>query len=188
MGAPNSYSVTDKPVTSWDEYFYEIARAVARNSKCFSRRIGAVLVYDKSIIDVGYNGPPRGVPRCDERWVLDSDFKAKYGDKVSGELVGGCPRRILGFKSGEGLDICIAGHAERNAIINAARNGKKVKGSTLYMTCGLPCTPCLVEIINAGVKEIVITSFETYDDSAMYLLQQSSLEARLYDFIKKSLN
>ena len=180
-----SYSVNDPPVDSWDEYFYNVCKQVARNSKCLSRRIGSVLVYDKSIVSTGYNGPPRGIPRCDLRWKLDKEFVSKYGDKVKSENdVGVCPRRVIGFKSGEGLDICVAGHSERNALINAARNGISTRGTSLYMTCSIPCGPCLIEIINAGVKDIIVTSLKVYDNSAMYLLNQSDLGVRLFDFIK----
>jgi len=180
-----SYSIDDPPVGSWDEYFYNVCRQVARNSKCLSRRIGAVLVWDKGIISTGYNGPPRGVPRCDMRWKIDKEFSDKYKDRAKGkELEGVCPRYAIGFESGTGLEICPAGHAERNAIINAARKGIATKGTILYMTCGIPCTPCLVEIINAGVKEIVVTSLRIYDETAMYLLNQSNLGVRLFDFVK----
>ncbi len=180
-----SYSIDDPPVGSWDEWFYNVCRQVARNSKCLSRRIGAVLVYDKSIRSTGYNGPPRGVPRCDLRWQIDSDFYEKYKDRIEGKDVKGvCPRYVIGFKSGEGLSVCPAGHAERNALINAARDGISTRDTTLYMTCGIPCTPCLVEIINAGVKEIVVTSLKVYDETAMYLLNTSQLKVRVFDFIK----
>lgn len=179
-----SYSITDPPVGSWDEYFYNVCRQVARNSKCMSRRIGAVMVRDNSILSTGYNGPPRGVPRCDLRWKIDPVFMEKYGKYAEGkETSGVCPRRIIGFKSGEGLEICTAGHAERNALINAARHGISTKGTTLYMTCGVPCTPCLVEIINAGISDIVVTSLQIYDENALYLLNQSNLGIRMYDFI-----
>ena len=72
----------------------------------------------------------------------------------------------MGYKSGEGLQWCIAGHAERNSLINSARMGIKTKHTTLYMDCGIPCTPCLVEIINAGVSEIVVSKTSFYDSSA----------------------
>lgn len=181
----DSYSVTDPVVESWDEYFYNVCRQVARNSKCLSRRIGAVMVRDKSIISTGYNGPPRGVPRCDRRWTLDPEFIEKYGKFAEGQDVEGrCPRYVIGFKSGEGLEICPAGHAERNALINAARYGIATKGASLYMSCGIPCSPCMVEIINAGIKEIVVTSLKIYDETSKYLLTQSKLGVRLFDFVK----
>lgn len=181
-----SYSITDPPVESWDEYFYNVCRQVARNSKCLSRRIGAVLVWDKGIISTGYNGPPRGIPRCDKRWIIDKEFALKYLPMVDdpNDLEGKCPRYPIGFKSGQGLEICPAGHAERNALINAARKGIQTKGTTLYMSCGIPCSPCLVEIINAGVKEIVVTSLKIYDETSKYLLVQGDLGIRLFDFVK----
>lgn len=180
-----SYSIDDPPVKGWDEYFYNVCRQVARNSKCHSRRIGSVLVWDKGIVSTGYNGPPRGVPPCDTRWSLDPDFREKYGSYAEGkETTGICPRRIIGFESGQGLEVCPAGHAERNALINAARKGIATKGTILYMTCGVPCSPCLVEIINAGVREIVVTSLKYYDETAPYLLSNSDLGVRLYDFIR----
>jgi len=178
-----------------DVWLYELCHQVAKASQCLSRKIGAVLVRDKSIISQGYNGPPRGVKTCDERWLSDpelrkaagfeqddSEFLSMYNDKLEGI----CPRYIpeMGFKSGEGLDWCVAGHAERNALINAARFGIATKGTTMYMDCGTPCTPCMVEIINAGVEEIVITREHYYDQSAEYLLKESGLKWRIYDHLK----
>jgi len=179
-----SYSVEASRVGSWDEYYYALSEQVARNSKCLSRKIGAVMVRDKSVISTGYNGPPRGIPRCDIRWKIDSAFIEKYGKDTIVKTEGLCPRRVIGFPSGKGLEICPAGHAERNALINAVRHGISSKDAIIYMTCGIPCAPCLVEIINAGIKEIVVTSLLIYDELSSYLLNYSSLSIRMYDFIK----
>jgi len=51
-------------IKRWDTYFHSICIAVASKSPCLSRKIGAILVRDKSIVATGYNGPPRGVPHC----------------------------------------------------------------------------------------------------------------------------
>ena len=180
---------------TWDEWYHELCITVGKNSKCLSRHIGAVLVRDKSVVSTGYNGPPRGVRPCDERWLIDQDLREAAGFKnfivrssklFQEELQGKCPRYIpqMGFKSGEGLEWCVAGHAERNALINAARNEVRTKGTILYMDCGTPCTPCLVEIINAGVKEIVITKEHYYDASARYVLKDSGLKWRIYSHLK----
>lgn len=180
----------------WDQWYYEICTVVAKKSQCLSRKIGAILVRDKTIISQGYNGPPRGVITCDERWHFDGNMQKKAGfdkmdpvdflNKYKNELEGKCPRYVpeMGFKSGEGLEWCVAGHAERNALINAARCGISTKGTTMYMDCGIPCTPCLVEIINAGVAEIVVSKMTFYDQSAEYLLNQSGLMHRVYDHLK----
>jgi len=149
---------------TWDEYYFNLCNAVASNSKCLARKIGAIIVKDKSIISTGYNGPPRGIPQCDNRSGAD----------------GVCPRKALGYISGEGLELCIAGHAERNAIVNAARHGIAVKGSIMYMSCPIPCSPCLVEIINSGIEEIVCTKLSYYDMMGEYLIKNSELKIRTY--------
>lgn len=177
---------------SRDEWFYNLTIEVGSYSKCLSRRIGSVLVRDNSVVSTGYNGPPRGVPTCDQRWHIDEAFKEKYGhhilpDEEKGttpeDPKGKCPRKVIGFPSGQGLDICVAGHAERNALINAARFGIPTKGTKMYMSCGVPCTPCMVELINAGVEEIICSQLTKYDESSWYVLENSDLKVRLFDFL-----
>jgi dCMP deaminase len=143
---------------SWDKYFHKITEVVASNSKCLSRKIGAILVRDNVVICTGYNGPPRGVPHCE----------------------GVCPRRAKGYASGEGLHLCPAAHAERNCIAHAARLGITVKGATLYMNSQIPCKDCLSELINAGVAEVVCTSLEPYDEMSKFLLAHSDIRIRAF--------
>ena len=180
----------------WDEWYHEFCTVVAKKSQCLSRKIGAILVKDKAVVSQGYNGPPRGVRTCDERWHVDdkmlavADFgKMKelvFNEFYKSRLERICPRyvREMGFKSGEGLEWCVAGHAERNALINAARAGIATKGLKIYMDCGVPCTPCLVEIINAGIEEIIVTKMQFYDQSSEYLLSESGIPIRVYDHLK----
>lgn len=172
----------------WDKWYLNMCEIAAANSKCLSRHIGAIVVVDKSIVSTGYNGPPRGVGHCGTRHQRDPKLLSAYKsiDKFFDERIEvvKCPRQILGFKSGEGLEWCVAGHGERNALINAAREGIKVKGAKLYMNCGIPCSPCLVEIINAGIEEIIVTKLEYYDLSAEYLLKESGLKYRIYEHLK----
>jgi len=149
----------------WDKYFHEICKVVGSNSKCLSRQIGAILVVDKVVICTGYNGPPRGIKHCE------------------GDI---CPRRLLGFKSGEGLHLCIAAHAERNAIVQAARLGIKVQGSTLYLNTDVPCKDCLIEIINAGISTVVCEDNNYYDSMSESLVLQSfpDLIVRKFKYLK----
>lgn len=182
----DTYSVLDSSIDSWDEYYFNIARQAARRSRCLSRRIGAALVKDKSVISTGYNSPPRGVPTCAKRWELDPEFKAKYEDRLIQPVEKDnprCPRHLLGAASGELLDICVAVHAEENAILNAAWHGIPTKGATLFVTCGIPCYRCLTKIINAGIDEIVVTSVDSFfDDNSRYLLYNSKIRVRPYEF------
>mgnify|MGYP001268557522 CR=1 FL=1 len=126
---------------SWDEYFMEVAELAARRSTCLRRNVGAVVVLDKRIIATGYNGAPRGVMHCEER--------------------GGCLREKMGIPSGERHELCMALHAEQNAIIQAASMGQSIEGSTIYVT-HQPCVICAKMIINAGIKRIVVR--EGYPD------------------------
>lgn len=175
-------------IARWDKYFHELCIAAGRNTVCMSRKIGAVLVRDKSVISTGYNGPPRGVPHCSERYLVDPEIRAYMESKGinpdATDFHKKCPRQAMGFKSGQGLQWCVAGHAERNALINAAREGISTRDATLYMDCGVPCAPCLVEIINAGIKEIVITEFTFYDASSKYLMENSDLKWRVFEHLK----
>ena len=155
----------------WDKYFMDMCSAVSSNSVCLSRQLGAVLVKDKSVVSMGYNGPPRGHPHCNDLSVLE--YHQLPSDSV------GCPRQLLGYTSGKGLDICPAGHAERNALVNAARLGIRTLGTTLYLNGCIPCKDCLIEIINAGVFELVVLERKKYYDGfSKFILSKSSLLVR----------
>ena len=173
---------------NWDKYYFDICQTVATKSNCLSRQIGAILVRDKSIIATGYNGPPRGICRCNDRWMFDLK-NVKVPDEYQGRpLEKTCPRYIMGYRSGEGLEHCPAGHAERNALINAGREGVCIKGSKMFINCGLPCVPCLIEIINAGVEEIVCILTTIYGDEknkplSDMILEQSGIKTRVYNHI-----
>lgn len=176
----NIYSEDITTVNSWDEYFYNVARQAARNSKCFSRKIGAVLVKDKSIVGTGYNSPPRGIGKCDTRWGSDESI----GEAPNKNVMGKCPRQVLGKKSGEAMELCPASHAEESAIVNSARMGISTKDSTLYLCCGVPCGKCAVKIINAGISEVVVTNMNFYDKLSAYLFKNSGIKLRLYSFLQ----
>jgi len=166
---------------TWDLYFLRLAKEVASNSKCLSRKIGAVLVKNKAVVSTGYNGPARGMKHCDER---DLKFYLALEGNEPDELLGNaskCPRRELGYKSGEGLHLCQAGHAERNALIQAARNGISTLGTTLYCYCPTPCKDCMIEIINAGVFRLVFLKGAIYDKYSETLLKESAIIPYTYD-------
>ena len=118
---------------SWEEYFMDIAKLVAKRSTCLRRFVGAVLVKDKNILATGYNGVPSGITHCSES---------------------GCLRERLKVPSGERHELCRGLHAEQNAIIQAAKHGVNIDGSTLYCTTA-PCVICAKMLINAGIKQIV---------------------------------
>ena len=170
---------------SWDQYFYRICASVATKSPCLSRKIGAILVRDHSIISTGFNGPPRGIPHCGhDRFIKDDVIvelikspQLHQPSRVDNE----CPRKLLGYESGTHMELCPAQHAEVNAISNAARLGVSVIGSTLYMNCIIPCKNCFGALINAGVVEIVVNNIEVYDKYTQYLINYSKINIRSFE-------
>jgi dCMP deaminase len=111
---------------NWKEYFRNIAHQVKLKSKDERTQIGAVIVgEDNEIVSTGYNSFPRGI----------SDDISERQER---------PEKYFWFE-----------HAERNAIYNAARIGVSTKGTTMYLTCGMPCADCCRGIINAGITTIV---------------------------------
>ena len=126
---------------AWDKYFLDIAEAVSKKSHCLSIQRGCVIVREKQILSTGYNGPPTGYIHCADT------------------SCGRCIRKNLGFTSGQGLEFCPASHAEANAIVQAARNGVKIEGSTIYCNFShIPCRECAKLIVNSGIKRIVLNA------------------------------
>lgn len=179
---------------NWDSFFLNIAIAVSKKSNCFSVQYGAVIVKDKTIIATGYNGPPRGVPHCEERlsdWLQDGTVnqeRAKNNLSIiqTKEKITllNCPRRIMGYESGKGLEWCAAAHAEINAIANASRLGIELKDSVMYCNFGIPCRECAKSIINAGISEVIVTKLKEYHDEgikSLDLLSQGNVFVRLYE-------
>ena len=135
-----------------------ITDLVSRRSTCLRRSVGALLVKDKRILATGYNGPPAGLPHCDE--------------------LGGCLRDRLGVPSGERHEVSRAIHAEQNAIIQAATSGVNIQGATLYSTHH-PCVLCTKMVINAGIKRIVVR--EGYpDELSRQILKEAKLRVELF--------
>lgn len=119
---------------TWDEYFMEVARAVAKRATCDRGRSGCVIARDKQILVTGYVGAPKGLPHCDE-----IGHQMKSTTHEDGSVTQHCVRTT---------------HAEQNAIVQAAKLGVAIDGATVY--CKMtPCSICAKMIINSGVVRIV---------------------------------
>lgn len=116
-----------------EQYYMMMAFVAATRANCLNRAVGAVLVSpdNGSISATGYNGVPKGLPHCQT-----------------------CRRRDEGFGPGEGLHRSRAAHAEASVITQAAKYGRKVENTIMYVT-DLPCSDCCKLIINAGIRKVV---------------------------------
>lgn len=117
---------------NWDEYYIGMCIHASKKSKDRSTRLGAVIVGNNNeVLSIGYNGFPRGV----------NDEEERYHER---------PTKYL-----------ITEHAERNAIFNAARNGVRLEGSTMYLPFEpTPCCRCTRAVIQSGIKHIIGTDFK----------------------------
>ena len=112
-----------------DEYFVNMLQLVGTRSTCARRQVGCILVNEKNhIVATGYNGVPSGFPHC-------TDIP--------------CPGASA--PSGEGLDLCLAIHAEQNALLQC---GDVYSIKTAYVTA-FPCIHCLKLLMNTSCERIV---------------------------------
>ena len=119
---------------SWDQYFLELVDQVATRATCDRGKSGCVVVRDKRIICTGYVGSPSGMPHCDD---AGHDLKQVIDD--DGTVRQHCVRTV---------------HAEQNAIVQAARYGLPLEGTTIY--CSMePCRVCAMLIASSGVGRVV---------------------------------
>ena len=120
-----------------------MAEAALERSTCLRRRYGAIIVNNDEIISTGYNGAPRGEENC-----IDTGI---------------CERERLSVPKGERYELCVAVHAEQNAIISASR--QEMVGSTIYIVGKdvetgdyanpSPCMICRRLIKNAGIEKCI---------------------------------
>lgn len=130
----------------WDRYFLKLAMLASERATCPRLHCGCVLVRNKYVITTGYNGSIPGLPHCEEVGCLLEDDH--------------CVRTI---------------HAEQNAILQAARYGVSVDGTTAYVT-NMPCVSCAKSLIIAGIKRVVIFAGYHADSYSRSFFEQADVE------------
>lgn len=113
-----------------------MAAELAKLSTCPRRQVGCIFT-DKygRIIASGYNGVPPGMLHCIDKPCLGA-----------------------ALPSGEGLDKCLAVHAEMNAMA-LCHDVKEV--SAIYLTCS-PCIHCVKSLLTTSA--VFLTFRELYID------------------------
>lgn len=137
----------------WDSYWMGLLNYIKKQSPCLKKKVASVLVKDRRLIAMGYNGPPSGIPHCESCIRMDEDLKS--------------------------YDLCPAIHAEINCIAMCARFGISAEGSTLYCEY-FPCKNCCGTIINAGVSEVVYDK-PPVDEVAMLLSLRAGVKVRKWN-------
>lgn len=110
----------------------KLADTIAQWSKDRSSKVGCVLVKDREIITTGYNGMPR---------KIDDNIEERHNR----------PEKYHWFH-----------HAELNAIVNAARQGKTTLNCDAYINW-FPCDHCAGVLVNAGIKRVFCDNEPDYN-------------------------
>jgi dCMP deaminase len=111
--------------------FMKTAFLFADESKCVSHHVGSVIVKDKRIISIGYNGTPPGLPNCCEIFDKNNfDREAHHAWSKDNEI-----------------------HSEMNCIAFAAKTNIETEGADMYVTVS-PCNDCLKNISMTGIKNV----------------------------------
>lgn len=115
-----------------DLLWNDTTQRFAKQSKCRSRQVGAILV-DRfgHQFGQGWNGAPKGSDCSD-------CTRCNAGNVVSGAK----------------LEDAVCNHAEANLIGHAAKAGRSTDQATLYCTT-FPCLTCANLIVEAGIVEVV---------------------------------
>ena len=150
---------------TWDEYFMEVARTIAKRATCDRGRSGCVIAREKQLLVTGYVGSPVGLTHCDDvghlmKKVIHDD------DSISQH----CMRTV---------------HAEQNAICQAAKLGVALDGATVY--CKMtPCRTCAMLIINCGIKRVVCEKKYHRGDESEQMFKDAGVSLEFFEeeFVK----
>jgi len=151
-----------------------VASLAALNSYCERKQVGAAITKKDRIISTGWNGTPASHDNCCEalcdRCNGTGQKLEPYNDNPPSCVdCGG-----TGLKSKTTII-----HAEANAILFAAKEGTKLKGTTLYVTMS-PCAECAKMIIQAGIKKVVYKEKYRLTDG-ISLLKESKIKVKQYE-------
>lgn len=140
-------------MSNWDDRWQLFCEFISQWSKDRSTQVGAVIVNDRmTVLASGWNGFPRGV---------NDDINIRHER----------PAKYMWTE-----------HAERNAIYNAAAEGIRLKGATMYVPWH-PCADCARAIIQSGIATLVCTRpkiDDPYWGDSFYVANRMLIEAGVH--------
>jgi len=182
-----------------DEYAMYMAQSAALRSACISRQVGASIINKKGdIIATGCNDVPKpggGLYKSDDgkndlrcmnryngecyafkhkkqiRQEIDTVLKRELKNDSEAERISTLISKETRLK--DLLEFSRSVHAEMDAIVSVARNGKSsLKGCLLFCTT-FPCHNCARHIIAAGIAQVYY--IEPYEKSLTHLLHDDAI-------------
>lgn len=150
MESPKTPDIQPRVIPSWDKYYLDVCQVVARRSKDPNTQVGCVIV-----------GPAHEI-----RTTGYNSFPRGIRDDL--------PERLVRPTKYHWIE-----HAERNAICNAARCGTPLEGCCIYVEI-MPCMDCGRAIVQAGIKEVVVSAERMRQYSSEYYDQQFGMVEILF--------
>lgn len=129
----------------WQDAHMKVAEVYASLSSAVRLKVGCVIVKDKRIISIGYNGMPSGWDN-----TCENEIKWPNGDVRFTET----KPEVL--------------HAETNAIAKLARSSESGEGADLYCTHA-PCLDCAKLIYQSGIEMVYYKHPYKKDDGISFL-------------------
>jgi len=119
-------------------------------------KVGSVIVKNKRILSIGYNGMPAGWDNCCEAPVYSGDIKLKE-TVTRPEVI----------------------HAEANAILKLAASNESSVDTIMFITHA-PCMNCAKLIYQSGIKQIIY-KYPYRDTTGSDFLIKAGVNVFLYD-------
>ena len=157
-----------------------------RRSKCFKRKVGAIIAdkYDR-IISSGFNGVPKGLTECKPSFgECYRDIKRKSVAKricceAGLDVADSSEFEDVVKKNVKLLELCRALHGEESAIMNLVGRSADLERSTIYVTT-YPCNLCANKIVQAGIKNVVY--FEPYPvEEAKVIFKEAGIKTEPFE-------
>ena len=148
---------------TWDEYFLALLGPLSKRATCDRGRSAAVIVSPwNTILATGYVGSPPGQPHCDDAGRMMRTVIDEKGNKSQH-----CVRTL---------------HAEENAILQCAKDGIKLEGTTIYCKM-VPCYNCAMRIVRVGIKRVVAQKRYHTDKLSLKLFKNAGVKITIVDNI-----
>ena len=137
------------------DYFFKVAELTSELSTCQSKQVGAVLVKDKRILAIGYNGTPQGKSHCNSQ--VFTDREKHHAWSLSNEL-----------------------HAEQNLISFCSKNGINTNKCDLFTTLS-PCVDCSKMILASGIRQVFYINIYDKDPAGLLFLKRNNVNCYAQD-------
>ena len=140
------------------EYFKDVCIRTSELSTCVSKQVGCLLIIDKRIIAMSYNGVPSGVKHCNEMFNSNNFDREEHHD----------------------WSHLNENHAEQNLVSFCANKGISMMNGSLIISIS-PCIHCAKLLLNTGLKEVIYLNEYDKDISGIRFLQENGLRCMKYD-------